>query len=650
MIGILIFVAALSVGLSLALTPLAMKLAYIVGAVDKPGGRKIHTRPTPRLGGVALFLSFIITLTAVHVVLPQAKLDVFVVRSSWLIVALSLSVILLLGVCDDIWTLKPGQKFLVQFFAGGLVYLAGFKIDLVTNPFSGGVIYFGLLSFPLTVIWVVGITNAFNLIDGLDGLAAGIAVIAGLTISAISLLHHDITTAAISITLVGALLGFLRYNFNPAKVFLGDSGSLFIGFTLAVLSISSSTKGSTAFSVIVPLLALGVPIIDTSLAMLRRILRSFLPDESLPTSSLRKLHSMFLPDRRHIHHQLVARGLSHRETVLVLYIASCAFGICAFLVTAGSLSSSLILIGVGIAAVVAVRKLGYSEMALLRNGLLLRLYRKAFVKHVASQAILDLISVMAAFVLTYSLTSYTLQHFIGWRTLAFDMMGISIIQLLVFLFGGMYRRTITLLGLGDVLQMLKLSFFGAIVTAGPILLLHSLTDLPIVGMFALLDFYFLTTFVIGSRMLFHAMNYIFLRGVGGGERVLIYGADSKGLIILQTLLAGGSIRGESGKSLTPVGFLDDDPGMEGKFLDGYPVFGGHWKLEAVIKKIDIGEIILADTDISTAALQRMKKIADDHHIRVSVSRLRLEPADINSNFIGEEVHRHNGHGLTPKAA
>jgi len=634
---LLIFSAAIPVCLSLILTPIVIRFAIMVGAVDKPDERKIHKKPMPRLGGVAAFLSFMITLIAVHIIMPQARLDLFVAQSSWLIVVISISVILILGICDDIWALKPGQKFLVQFIAGALVYLAGFRINSITDPFSDGVRYFGILSFPLTVLWVVGITNAFNLIDGLDGLAGGIAVIAGLTISAISLLHHDITTAVIAVTLVGAVLGFLRYNFNPAKVFLGDSGSLFIGFTLAVLSIQSSTKGSTAFSVIVPLLALGVPIMDTSLAMLRRILRAFLPDQSLPVSSLRKLHSMFLPDRRHIHHQLLAQGLSHREAVLVLYVVSCAFGICAFLVNAGSLSSSLILVGVAIGAVVAVKKLGYREMALLRNGLLLRLYRKAFVKHVVSQALLDIISIIAAFLLASSLTSQVDNTSDAWRTRAFAMIMIATFQLLAFLLEGMYRRTINLLGLGDLLQMLKASFAGAIVAGVVLWFLPEVHNSASFGTFMLLDFYFLATFVIGSRVAFHVMNYIFNREAGSGRKALIYGADNNGLITLQSLLSTKSLWKSESSRAVPIGFLDDDPKMEGKFLNGYPVFGGHWKLEGLINKMGINEIVFANTNISTAAFQRIAKIAEEHNVPIKIHRMKLETIGEETRDVGLTV-------------
>ncbi len=652
MLEVLLFSAAVSITLSLLLTPPVIRLAYKLGAVDKPDPRKIHKLPTPRLGGLATFGSFMITLVVIHYAVPGSGLGAFFTKFSWLGLSISLVTILILGACDDMWTLKPGQKFLVQFVAGALVYVAGFKIGSVTNPFTGGVLSLGLFSLPITVIWVVGITNAFNLIDGLDGLAAGISAIAGLTIAAIALLHGDQTTAEVAIILVGAVLGFLRYNFNPAKVFWGDSGSLFVGFMLAVLSINSSTKGTTAFSMIVPILALGVPVMDTSLAMLRRILRSFLPGQSLPATTLRKLHSMFLPDRRHIHHQLLARGLSQRDAVFVLYVVSCAFGICAFLVTAGSLSASLILGGVGILAVIAVRKLGYREMALLRNGILLRLYKKAFMKHVISQVLLDVAAVFVSFFLAWEFSSHPGIYVAGWRTWSFYMIAVCLLQLLAFLLGGVYRRSITLMGLGDFLQMLKAALVGAAIGAFALLILPVVNTGSNVGMFTILDFYFLSTLVIGSRVAFRALNYVFGREVvDGGKKAIIYGADGKGLIALQSLLAGEQQDEHGFSSFVPVGFLDDDPRMEGKYLDGYPVFGGHWKLEGLMNRMNIGEIVLARPNIDSEVFLRIRKIADRHNVPIRVSEMRFDPVDVYATGeMRSELRKQKTGSLTPKAA
>ena len=609
----------LSASLSLVLTPFVTRLAFLVGAVDRPDERKIHKRAMPRLGGLAPFVSFFSSLAIIHFLFPQLRLGQVIAGGNFGMIALSFGMILALGVCDDVWSLAAKQKFLVQLLAGSLVYVAGFHISKITDPFGGGQLELGVFAAPVTVLWVVGITNAFNLIDGLDGLASGIALIAGLSIAAISLFHADLETAVIALALVGAVFGFLRYNFNPATIFLGDSGSLFLGFTLAVLSIESSTKGSTAFSIMVPMLVLGVPIMDTILAMLRRILRSFLSDQSDKSTAARKFASMFLPDKRHIHHQLLARGLSHRDAVIVLYIVASAFGLSAFLVTAGSLNTFLLAIAVALVIAFGVRKLGYREMAFLRNGMLLRLYSRAFLSSTLPQIILDTGSVFAAFVLAQLLMMPGYMSAVLWRSWAFATLIVCIIQLPAFVLGGMYKRTPRLLGLGDLLQILKSTFAGVIITAVAFAILPVFPHGTRVGDFVLLDFYFLTTFVVGTRVVFHALNYIFRRESPGGKKSIIYGADSDGLMTLQSLIAWGDARGVS-----PAGFIDDDPKLEGKFLNGYPIFGGHWKLEGLIRKMDIGEIIVGSRNVNSLVLGRVKKIAGEYEIPVRLLQMKLE--------------------------
>ncbi len=611
--------------LSLVLTPLAIRLAFAIGAVDKPDERKVHKRVMPRLGGVAAFLSFALTLAIAHLIFPDLRFATIIAKGNWQMVAASFVIILALGVCDDVWSLKPGKKFLVQLLAGSLVYVAGFRILQITDPFGGGMLNLGMFAYPLTVLWVVGITNAFNLIDGLDGLASGIALIAGLTITAISIFHRDIETAVVALAFVGAVFGFLRYNFNPARIFLGDSGSLFLGFTLAVLSIESSTKGSTAFSVIVPLLVLGVPIMDTILAMLRRILKSSLTDEAPTTAPGGKFHSMFLPDKRHIHHQLIARGLSHRDAVIVLYIVSCAFGLSAFLVTAGSLNTSLLLVAVAVVIEFGVRKLGYREMAFIKNGLLLRFYSRAFLDSAVTQIVLDTLSVFAAFVVAHLLTAPDHLSAPLWRLWAFAIVIVSTIQLFAFIFGGLYKRDVSLFGFGDILQILKAALAGVIGTAVAFALLPVFPDGMRIGEFVLLDFYLLTTLVVGSRFAFHALNYVFHREPIEGRRSVIYGADRDGLITLQSLVAQSASRG-----ISPAGFLDDDPKLEGKFLDGYPIFGGHWKLEGLIKRMNVCEVVVASQKMNSLVLGRITKIADECGVPIRLSQMKFELVGLNS--------------------
>lgn len=633
MTEILVLGLIISFCLSLILTPFIIRLAFKVGALDQPNDRKIHKTATPRLGGIAIFTSFLVTVIFIYFLLPQPGLQNFIAAYNWALVMFAMLIILTVGICDDIFTLKAGPKFLVQLIAASLLYFAGFQITTVTNLFSFSTFNLGFFSLPITLLWIVGITNAFNLIDGLDGLAAGIAIIAGLTIAGISFIHNDISTTIIALLLAGSLAGFLRYNFNPAKIFLGDSGSLFIGFILAILSIKSSAKGSTAFSVIIPLLALGLPIIDTLLAMMRRMLRLFLPEQTLNTSLLSKAHVMFLPDKRHIHHRLLAKGYSQRIVVLILYSVACAFGMCALGVTAGSFNSAVIIIAIGLFIATAVKVLGYREIAIFRNGIMLNVYKNTLLKHSVLQVYLDFISVFAALLLAdYFITGpHYLSTFSGNHLLAIIIIGST--QLALFAVNGLYRHQTHLSGLGDFLHLFRVTVISSVLTAGLIIFANYISNELNNSIFIILDYYFLFTLIAGSRVAFHALNYLFHREIGNGKKAVIYGADSNGLVTLQALL-----KNENNKVI-PVGFLDDNPELERKYLDGYPIFGGHWKLEGLLQKRIADEIIVAGNKVNIRILERIKKIAHRHNIPVRVSTLRLKSITQEKHGYNKPAHR-----------
>jgi UDP-GlcNAc:undecaprenyl-phosphate/decaprenyl-phosphate GlcNAc-1-phosphate transferase len=253
-------------------------------------------------------------------------------------------VIALLGVYDDLRGAGAGRKFLVQFAVAGFLYALGYRIDELANPF-GEPFQLGWVSLPFTAFWIVGVINAMNLVDGLDGLAGGVALVAVLTTFLISLQRVHPLMMLFSGALAGAILGFLFYNFNPATIFMGDTGSMFLGFVLATTSIQTSQKSSTAVAVLIPAIALGLPIMDTLLAMGRRALRG---------------RPMFQADKEHIHHRLLARGLTHRQAVLVLYGFCVLLGAAALVLTySSSLEAAFLLCALGAIAFVALRSLGY---------------------------------------------------------------------------------------------------------------------------------------------------------------------------------------------------------------------------------------------------------------------------------------------------
>jgi UDP-GlcNAc:undecaprenyl-phosphate GlcNAc-1-phosphate transferase len=234
---------------------------------------------------------------------------------------------------DDLRGLSFLWKFAAQIAAAVYVWECGFRIEVVTHPL-GGTLELGAFSLPLTVLWIVGITNAVNLIDGLDGLASGIALITTLAMGVIAFAGGKLGMTAASVALAGSLIGFLRYNFNPARIFLGDSGSLFLGFVLAVTSVRGSQKGPTVVAIVVPLLVLGLPLLDTTLAVARRVYRlgnrGRRSELGVTRYMVTNIHHVFLPDRGHIHHQLLDMGLSHRGAVLALYGVGSLFALAAF--------------------------------------------------------------------------------------------------------------------------------------------------------------------------------------------------------------------------------------------------------------------------------------------------------------------------------
>lgn len=280
-------------------TPLAIKVAYKLGAIDKPDQRKVHHQTMPRLGGLAIFLAFMI----VTLISSWGNAAFYGILAGGLIV-------FLVGMLDDMYQLSPWVKLLGQCLAAAVAMYFGVIVHFVTNPFDG-LLALGYLSLPLTFLWIVGVTNAINLIDGLDGLAGGVSAIAAATMGIVSLLHGQTAVAITAFILVAAIAGFLPYNFHPARTFMGDGGSNFLGFVLACLAIMGTAKSAALISLFVPIVILGIPIFDTFFAIIRRIY---------------KRAPIFMPDKDHLHHRLMALGMSHRRSVLIIYGISAFFG------------------------------------------------------------------------------------------------------------------------------------------------------------------------------------------------------------------------------------------------------------------------------------------------------------------------------------
>lgn len=306
-----LLVAVSSAALALFLTPVVGRGSTLLGLVDAPGGRKVHVQSVPRLGGVAVVASAAIALTLVNGLVPHDRQgQIFPALQPFLLGGL---LIFLAGVVDDVRGLAPGPKLAIELVAAGVVMSSGLLIERVT--ILGNTWTLGWLAYPITAAWIVGVTNAFNLIDGVDGLAPGIAALAGAACGAILIVRGHAPEALLLAALVGAMLGFLVYNFEPASIFLGDSGSLVIGFLLAATAIAGWQKGATALASAVPLLIFALPIADAATTLLRRLFKRPAERDSVRTT----LQRIVEPDREHIHHRLLALGWSARRTVIMLY-------------------------------------------------------------------------------------------------------------------------------------------------------------------------------------------------------------------------------------------------------------------------------------------------------------------------------------------
>ena len=322
---------AVALALSLAATPLAKKLAHRVGAIDDPKDpRKIHNDPIPRLGGLAIFLGFFVS------VLAFAEIDAQI-RG----ILIGVVIIVILGIIDDIISLRAYIKFLVQIVAAIVAVCHGVVVEILSNPFvfSGDeILSLNFLSIPMTIIWIVGITNAVNLIDGLDGLAVGVSTISSIAMLIIALITADPNVAIIMAALIGACIGFLPYNFNPAKIFMGDTGALLLGYVLATVSVVGLFKFYAVVSFAAPFLVLAVPLFDTSFAFFRRLIKGQNP---------------MAPDRGHFHHRLLDLGLSQRQSVAIIYSVSGFLGLVAVVITIIDKMLALILVAaVFVAAVI----------------------------------------------------------------------------------------------------------------------------------------------------------------------------------------------------------------------------------------------------------------------------------------------------------
>jgi UDP-GlcNAc:undecaprenyl-phosphate GlcNAc-1-phosphate transferase len=619
---ILFLVAFIS---SFLLTPLVRFASIRLGVLDIPDERKVHKNPIPRLGGISIFVAFNLGLFLAtqfeFFYLPMSFLKE--IRYNFLFAGSIL--VMGLGAIDDIKTVPVSLKFLFQIVAGLFAVLAFPKIGAISLPFA--TIHLGSWSIPITVLWVVGITNAINLLDGLDGLAGGASFIAAISLFSIFFLQQNIGFAIICLIFAGSILGFLKYNFHPASIFLGDSGAYYLGFMLSVLSIVGGHRGPTTIAILVPILALGLPIFDTLLSMTRRLLRSLHIMEVDEESNKIKLFfidgwSMFKADRDHIHHRLLGIGFTHQKAVLFIYAICLIFGAIAFsAVYFKDINLGLFLSVIAIGTYLGVRKLGYSEVQILNQGVLLPLYDIPVINLKLLLVFVDIAFVIMAYYFSFLLRFEGIMLSEGLKNYFISTLPVVLtIKIVVFYLCGLYKGVWRFTNIGDLIKIAKTTFIASITSA---LALYFLRGFGIKSWSALIiEYYLLLSFIVGIRTSYRFLEYLHRSKQNIGRKTLIYGAGRRGAYALRELIHNSAL------GITPIGFIDDDPMKKGRSINGYSILTDLNHIEEILERNSISGIVIS-SEISKEKLNFLENICNSR--KITLHRFEVSLEDITTS-------------------
>jgi UDP-GlcNAc:undecaprenyl-phosphate GlcNAc-1-phosphate transferase len=423
--------------LSIVLTPLVGRIAVAIGAVDMPGHRKIHTAPIPRLGGLSV-------VTSITVVLMGAPL---LFGGHWQLpshlatgLAMGVLPVLLVSLLDDVRCVGARYKLLVHTLGAVVAVSFGISLGPVVHLF-GAPIYIGLLAAPLSVLWIVGVTNAFNIIDGLDGLAAGLALISAAGMAAVFVIVGQAGMAGVALVLAGALAGFLPYNVHPARLFLGDTGATAIGFSLAVFALKGGSTLSSGFAVLLPVFILGLPIADILITIARRTVGR-LGNRS---------GGIFVADQNHIHHRLLSLGIDHGRVVLLLYGAGVFLAGAAVLsVFLNAREAGFFVVALVLAAFVGVHRLGYDEFALSKRGTVLKVSEMPVVKRGMFVVFVDIVLAVVTAYLAVGLKAGQWSILLVLQSVTELATTFAPVTVLVFWWSGMYRGSWRVAGIQDL--------------------------------------------------------------------------------------------------------------------------------------------------------------------------------------------------------
>jgi len=604
-----IFIPLLSFVLCLIATPIVRFVALKKDWVDNPSAERWHKKPTALLGGIAIYISFSAALLIVadfssiwpHFYRTSSAVNLPSLGAS---IWFGMTFLFILGILDDFLHIKPQTKLVGQILAASLITFLGFRLHWFTSL---------TLDTMVTMAWIVGITNAFNLLDNMDGLCAGIAFIAA---SVLAILYWNIVpqAALVAMAVAGALAAFLIFNFNPASIFMGDSGSLVIGFTLAVLSLyfSETKSASMLANLAVPVLLLLVPIFDTTLVTFIRLL------------SGRKAS---VGGRDHTSHRLVLMGFSEKRAVVSLYGIAIVSGVSALFVSqSDTLTSPIVIIPVALAIVLMgiylaqLRVYPEKEFSLLRDKPYTHVLVELTYKRQILQVILDLGLIAFSYYLSYRLRfsgndfSYYFKVFLN------SLPTIIACKFVAFFTIGIYRGFWGSMGSSDILVFVKASTLATILSVAAVTFIYRFADFS-KGIFVI-DWLLTNAFLLGTRGSFRFFLDTIKRKALGGEKALIYGAGRGGELLLRELLNNEKLK------INPIGFIDDDVLKTGKRLQGFPILGGFEDLDRLVKKYEIGNLLISFNRNNSVKLDEIKKFCHENNLALKQFTIGVSDIDL----------------------
>lgn len=559
--------------LSLILTPLVRRIAIRNNLISYPRPDRWHKYPTALLGGISIYVGFILSILYLHL-----SGSINLVNKDVLSLFLGGTFLFIVGLLDDKFHLRPYIKLFTQIIAGCIVIFFGTIIGLPVNI---------LLAIPLTLLWIVGVTNSFNLLDNIDGLAAGIAFISLLILFFSSLIFSNNPLGIYALILSGAALGFLPHNFNPAKIFMGDSGSIFLGYSLAVISITGTTRhiSNLLITILIPVLILSVPIFDTIFVMILRKLQG---------------RSIFEGGKDHTSHHLVTLGLSQRKTVLLLYAVSIVFGLIAilysrlnvFIISVITFLTFIIILFFGFFLFEGTyykdklkkhqkQNNSGNNKTVLNN---IFLYKRRII-----EVLLDLVLICIAYYSAYFLrfegrllasNTYLIKESLAW---------IILIKMSVFFTFGLYRGIWRYISISDLLTIFKVTSIGSVSSVMFLTFMFRFKDYSRAVFF--IDWLILLFLIAGTRILFRVLGEFLSRMREKGKNVLIFGAGDTGEMVIREIKRNKSL------NYNAIGFIDDDHAKIGNKIQGVPVLGSRDKIKDLTMEYDIKEIVIAISSI-----------------------------------------------------